>query len=774
MKPTDEQFRAIHFEGEHITIRAGAGSGKTGVLVERYLHHVLDEGIPPESILAITFTRKAAAEMRARIVHRLRQHGHVREAHAAQAGPISTVHSFCERTLREYPVEAHLDPKFDVLSLIQSDRVLNSASQMAIGAVEYMSDYAKTVVRRFGADRPWGTSANSTLGTWINDCVKDFRTAGKRMDLLAQYAESPDQVRRIWQEHMEQSISELLNESPPANWRDDFKTLEQLFKDKKLPVPQWLRIQQFGEEAEAAALTCGLAELAINAWQNLAKEMETSHSLDFIALETSVRDMLERAPDLLEGKYKHLIVDEAQDLNPIQHEILSALPCGTRTFIGDAQQAIYSFRGADRRLFLESMTRSVVLPLQINWRSTPPIIEATTQLFQPIWREEFLQMVPARTERRPASADSNDPFEQESEFEKVSVWLLPNRRSQAYEALAEKIEELRNTNLSLKDTTILVRSRQAIDLLLDALREKELPYILGDMTRDYFLRQEIYDLASALLAGCNPHDDLAMLSFLRSPLVGLSFDGIAKLGLHARESDTSVFASLDTVDLSEEDRSRVELLKPWFVEFSRYAPFMQAWQALSFLFAKTHLDARLAFLNESEQLMANSRKLLHLAMENRDMGTMQFALWIENQRHLRTKQSDASALSPDADALTICTVHAAKGLEWKNVIVFDPFESRDSKAKPLFASSADAELIALSSETPALIAHIIAQRKMEAEAEEERRLLYVAMTRARDRLCIAIRKGSAIWDKDISPHLSTCPAIEVVKLDRPSAQKTQF
>ena len=116
IKLTDQQPKVVHSQERTLLVRAAAGAGKTRVLTERYLKHVLQDRLAPEQILAITFTRKAAAEMKRRIVARLIENGRYLDAQAAETGPIQTIHGFCERVLREHALEAALDPAFEILS----------------------------------------------------------------------------------------------------------------------------------------------------------------------------------------------------------------------------------------------------------------------------------------------------------------------------------------------------------------------------------------------------------------------------------------------------------------------------------------------------------------------------------------------------------------------------------------------------------------------------------------------------------------------------------
>ena len=126
------QKEVVEAREPHLVVIAGAGAGKTSVLVQRYLRFVR-EGIPPSNILSITFTRKAAAEMKKRIVDTLREEGLFEAAREAETGPIQTVHSFCERLLRENAIAAGLDPEFEILAEAAKAEAREEAIQGAMG-----------------------------------------------------------------------------------------------------------------------------------------------------------------------------------------------------------------------------------------------------------------------------------------------------------------------------------------------------------------------------------------------------------------------------------------------------------------------------------------------------------------------------------------------------------------------------------------------------------------------------------------------------------------
>lgn len=742
MRPNFEQEQAIRLTSPRVGIRAGAGAGKTGVLVQRYLRHVLQDGVDPENILAITFTRKAAAEMRARIVQGLISEERFVQAHKAQAGPISTVHSFCERLLREHPFEAGIDPKFEVLGNLAADDLANDAAFQAVASANVLSEYAQLFVQTYGAHQRRNAppaSSGTLVREWTLKVVEEFRTAGRTVDDLLRFAGKPDAVLEGWKQYCDHQAELELGEKTPEGWQTNTNLLKERFRELGATAPQWLTATAFPSSESCAALTAGLAELASETWLQMIRSFDARRALDFLQLEALACKIVEEFPQVLEGVYQHIIVDEAQDLNPVQHKLIEAIPAETLTLVGDSQQAIYGFRGAQSRLFVSSLRSCEVQQLNVNFRSTKNVLEAVSEVFRPLWKE-FTEMQPPEAEM--------------VEGAEVEVWKLPSGQRSS-DRVAEGIRALIADGVRPGDITILVRSRTRVSDLATGLRDRGIEFIIGDASKDYFLRQEIYDVASALIAVCDSSDDLAHLSLLRSPIVGISLDGIAKIAIEANERDVSVRELIDTVSLDEVDTSRLATFLKWFKPFAERAPFLQAWQTLAELHALATLDARFAILPDAAQLIANFRKLLDIAFERQEMNSIEFAHWIENQQGMRTSQSDAASLASDANAVSIFTVHGAKGLEWKTVVLCDsrPWVAKFDKrlavdgASGILAVSSDVKLIPL-------VSHIAYESKEQSEQQESKRLLYVGMTRAQERLCLALLERGGEWQPVVEPRLA--------------------
>ncbi len=469
-------------------------------------------------------------------------------------------------------------------------------------------------------------------------------------------------------------------------------------------------------------------------------------------------------------------MDEAQDLNPMQYRLLRATPAEHRLFVGDTQQSIYRFRGAERELFIRQIEQTECHDLKTNWRSTGRILQAVETVFGALWANEFVRMQSPPSSHGETPGD--DPFASGAGAagDPVEVWKLP-----AYGAgrLGLGIKALIDEGVPPGDITVLVRDGRYLDDIAQGFQLQDIPFSPAEVGRNYFLRAEIYDLASALRAMCEPSDDLALLSFLRSPLVGLSLDGVIRLGLDANKERQSVWHLLRTLKtdrrltiddpgqsavagrksavgrIHPDDAQTISEFLEWFEPLSRSADRMSAWQALTEVSAATSLDARFAMLPARRQLLANARRLLEVASERREMSPRAFADWISAQQRLRTGWSDAETFSEEADAVRISTVHKAKGLEW-NVVVVLAHSRSGSMRDHLLVDTGRAMPVLRTQEYQPMAWTILAQREQEQRTYEEHRLLYVAMTRAKQRLCLAVYEDLArdVWGTQVGPRLA--------------------
>ncbi len=327
---TDEQEQAVTRRGEPLLLSAAAGSGKTSVLVERFVRAVREDGVPPSAILAITFTERAAGELRSRVRARLLELGDRQGARDTEAAFVGTFHGFCARLLRAHPLPAGLDPEFGVLDDGQAGRLREAAFAQALTTfLEGEPRDAVDLVAAYGVD---GVRA------MIEGVHAELRSRGQRRP-------------RLPAAHLRAGAEGDARDAARARARCSIELLVRFsaaYEELKL-----LRgAVDFDDLELAAASCCRERALVRRAWSE---------------------------------RFELLMVDEFQDTNPRQLAILRALERGNLFTVGDELQSIYGFRHADVALFRarreELAATGASLSLTRNFRSRPALLDVVNEIF---------------------------------------------------------------------------------------------------------------------------------------------------------------------------------------------------------------------------------------------------------------------------------------------------------------------------------------------------------------------------------------------------------
>ena len=724
--PTPEQRAVIDATERSLVVLASAGAGKTGTLVERYLRHVR-EGVRPDQILTITFTRKAAAEMKERIVDALMAQGMRDEAQVAETGPIQTIHGFCERLLRENSVAAGMDPEFDVLAESEASRMMDTCIRRAISEPTGECGYSEALISKLAGESEYGySSPHGKLEAAVREALNSLRGAGVEFDLLWQIYSDPSAIRFHWQSKLLESVPSAVRDAlddVPAG-ESVFERLRSAYKLCALKMPRWLSSRVAASvDQEAAEQACGLMHIVCSAWAMLDREMDERQGLDFVALEQRAERLLRESKSCAERvrrQYKLAMVDEAQDINPMQYRLLTALGLDSEMLVGDPQQSIYGFRQADVELFMSRAREKDTKRLTKNWRSRDGILQFVDLLFGRLWPD----YAPMRV------ADEMD-FDKDSSpnVEGVEVWL--QRQEEAF-GVAKYVEELRADGEPLRDITILVRALKYGLQLQQALGQLGIASRIVGGSERFYTRLEIRDIANALDALTDPHDDFALLATLRSPFCGLSLDSIALLA-KARP----VIASLPEFAAPvEADQEKIRKFLDWFQPISRYADRLPAWEVMSELFAVSGYLETLARRRNADQLLANVRKLLTLASQEPELGPAEYAGRIREIQNLRHREGDAPAEDDAADMVTIMTIHKAKGLEFEVVVVPEMHKPLEPRKLAIEIDPLPMMVVPRFGKAASPYFTWVADVRKERQVQEEYRVLYVALTRAKRRLCV--------------------------------------
>ena len=755
-----EQRAAVDARGI-VFVSAGAGTGKTKVLVERFARAVYEEGLDVESILVLTYTEKAAGELRSRIRARLVEAERPELARALDGAWISTIHGFCHRLLRSHPFAAGVDPRFRVLDESQGRVLRSEAFDAALDAfcagddperLRLLAVYGASNLRRmligvFETLRAAGRALVLELGDrpGLEAQLADWRDAAR---CLADDAGTTDDARAT--ARLALAVAE--NEVAP----------DRLFElgDLRLTGERAATY----EEARRAVEQAALDELAARdrdllqellagfaaAYQE-AKDQESA--LDFEDLQLRARDLLRddessRAREQL--RFRSVMVDEFQDTNRLQCELIDFLAGGPGEkevfFVGDEFQSIYGFRHADVQVFRERReAASNVLPLTRNYRSRPEVLAVVNHLFGGDFGDGYQPLA--------ASGEFPDPV-----FGAPVELLVTDKATYAEDdrihwrraeakAIAHRIRELLDAGAATPgEIVLLFAAGTDAEWYEQELRELGVPTYRA-AGKGYFGRQQVVDLLAYLRLLHNRYDDEALVGVLASPLVGISNDALVLLRRAAPRRP--LFVGLE--------RSIPETIPPRDAQLLR--AFRQRYDRLATLSARLSLerlcerivaehDYDLAVLAQwdGRRRYANLRKLARLARsyeELRGPDVEGFVRFVRDQEAVGARELEAVAEEEEADAVRLLTIHAAKGLEFKVVVVADAGRDKAAPAADEILALSDGRLgfrVAdpITSERRGAFAYEAVREARKAEERAERlRLYYVAMTRAKDRLIVS-------------------------------------
>jgi len=856
---TPEQKSAITSLDCNTVVSAGAGSGKTRVLVERFLYILSQSLSQPQAqpvlaqeILAITFTRKAATEMRERIRLELEerqadatedQEFWQRQLASLDRAQISTIHSFCNSLLKSNPVECDLDPAFIVGEDSDNDEFLTeNVREFLRQELQKGSEDAALLCAEYGSYRllqQLETLLKSSFGPeqeenlWLPYEAALAQIETERQKLLE--ACKPEFLERlsaknqeVWSEKDEMLKAALADLTQPASL-DFLADLVngQLSARSKADKDLVKELRDTVTKLEAYP-ACRRAEKLLPAWQSFLQGLENYLAaarreqgfLSFDDLEKLALQLLSTHPDVLarvRGRYKYVMVDEFQDTNERQRQLVYLLSGGDKEHlrgqrlfvVGDPKQSIYRFRGADvsvfaqvRKEILDSGGRDIVL--SDNFRTVDRILQVCNDVFSDLLGEDrhqdvFFEKLRANRSSRLTPAMLVLTYQKEeaqAERQAEARWI------------AAEIVRLHQEGLAFKEMVLLFKAMTPVELYAAALQQAGVPYVIVD-GRGFYERQEVIDLMNLLTVLLDAGDNLALTAVLRSPYFGLDDETLTRLYLKpqvagerinlwqslgeaagaakltderiqpqnaagfsrtsAGTSTTALYQAAGTKTVAGDGGSQLALLQRAYdlLSYLRQEAACLSLPDLCQTISRVLQPELVQLLQErGQEKLANYQKFMQLAKSfalNKNGTT---AAFLERIRTLRQNGvREAAGTVAAADAVSLMTIHKAKGLEFATVFLpyLDGGSAPDRemlKYQPgyglgIMVRSARGELVA----TPVL--EQIKAHNQELDREERARLLYVAMTRARDRLYliggqVETKKGpsqTASWVKDIQAAL---------------------
>ncbi len=817
--PPDQAARDFAVDpGEHVVLEASAGTGKTHVLVERYVR-LIRAGIPPRQILAITFTRKAAAEMRERILRQLRDD--VPAATLADV-QITTIDAFCFGLLREFPLEADVDPGFEIADETEMARfsaeALEVTFRIARGLVithepvrllltkvkprplrmalarlldsRHLAEPAvASFVRRTVTMRSAEDVAHAFVARLRDACAGAPALLHDGPSGSAEFGWVASDLARL----LDADADIPVNEVPQLQRRFERYFLTQKGEPRKR-LPSFVKADHYASPAakkrhEAAfqgvspsvraavealekevdgLLAIGLQmvlQILIREYQRLLDE----HSvLDFAAMLSRAVSLLERQEEFarsrlkLESRYRHLLVDEFQDTSRLQWRLVDLLVAAwgegegvvdgpTSIFIvGDRKQSIYRFRHAEvvlldeaaRRISALRPGRHVRQSITTNFRSVAGLlafVNTMSDLMQgdPELDERFVYR---ESDWFPVAAVDNDG---RRDGEPVLGVIAQPSMQAAADAVAAEVARLMGSAIVRPkdgpprpaipdDVAILFRARAGHQVYQEALERRGIQtYVYKGL--GFFDAPEVQDLQALLRVLAQPESDLRAAEFLRSRFVRLSDAGLALLAPTLSAALASDEALPD--GMSEPDRALLTRAREGFARWRELADRIPASTLLDVVIRESAYAAELRGPRRA-QARENIKKVRALVrrVENRGYSTLgRLAEYFETLR----AGDESHAIVEARGCVQLMTMHAAKGLEFPIVFLVNlqnPGRSRHQGIS-VIERGVDGEAEVAFRSTPGT------RLEERREEEELRRLLYVAVTRARDRLYLSAQVG---------------------------------
>ena len=824
------------------------------MLVERYLHILRQNPqLNIDQIVAITFTNRAANEMRERLrqeldsilekccgEERLRW---MRYKRTLDGAVINTIHGFCARLLREFPVEARIDPQFLLLDQHDAAILLESAVEETLTDL-ISKEYERISQLAVGFGR-------GRLAEALSQLYLSVRGQGLQLEELAQrtsaghaepgaYAQALIDLDRIMMEYIRcNQVSETVEEKRSFA-RNNWPSLRQMLEQNCESLANYCNaIEAFRAAARPSRVTAAIKSITerldaqfwgtgkravlgllpqlhfdrfakdyalevISSLQQVEKryreKKQNLAALDFDDLQLHALELLEQPAVLtrVTRRYSFFLVDEFQDTNSIQRNLMHKLALGPRAsranlfIVGDRKQSIYGFRGADVDIFQQTTqdlvaAGGIVQPLHLNFRSQPSLIYFTNYLFQRLFQCDsneantdlaelgFVGFEPSNQQREQQDPpplvellmDTKEPLE-----DSLKAELTPSERDA--KQVARRILSLTKTPAaattenslsgggvcSYRDIALLFRAMTDVSVYERVLREANIPFqtIQG---KGFYQREEISDLIQLLRFLDNKTDEIALAAVLRSPLGGISDNALLALrcapwlkqveagkteGLFTRPR--RLFFALrhqkDIAYIDSKDRPQLERVRALLIRLINRRNHYSIADLLRLATEESEYRVIAAAHFDGAQRLANVQKLFTLAERFERSGAhlvRDFVRYVEEFEAIGSRESEGQ-IDESANAVRLMSIHQAKGLQFPVVIIPNLHHRSLKPQEPWYALDRRRGLTlkvpdGRGKHVTGRTLEVFREREKRREHLENVRLLYVAATRAENRLILS-------------------------------------
>ena len=728
--PTPEQALAINTIKSNVSLLAGAGSGKTYVLMKRFVQILrADVSVNPTNIVAITFTRKAADEIKGRVrqavsecveqaqtdLERLRWQEHLQKVESA---PISTIHSLCSRILRDNPVETQLDPEFTILEDFEAQDFFKETLQQYLRKNIKENAALRRLVQTYGVNS--FVNQVTALGDKLSELVREDNLAEP---YLKAKEELPDLQQKLFaavREVIEAREALGAKTKGRQTLTEAAGLLDEMQKQLLAPEPDCSLLDASGVvkvsgKALAAELTnlknlrqelnhvllnakgCDLVQDWLAVLQEFyaclsARKQENNvlfnDDLDLLAIEHLQKN--EALRQKYQERYKYIMVDEFQDTNERQRQLIYLL-CGNKLdgknnlfIVGDVKQSIYRFRHADVSVFNKvkediAQNAGQNLGMKTNFRSTQSIVESCNTAFCQLMdlpKEEIcLEHHEGDNTGGAKVCLLQVPYKSKDDDlgAKEDKWQKEAEAIAAY--LQQKLPKVEPQLRPGASKAILLRAMTHCEILRQTLQGYGINCVVVK-GKGFYEQQEVLDILNLLAALHNRYASLELAGALRSNYFGLDDATLTQL-FWQTENDKLLWEVLQAVGSGELQlnlQPEQQALAMQAAERLRSLRQAAALMALPELFAQLWDELKPEFVLSQQEngpsKLANVKKLRRLAQQYCQTKQASLAEWLQNVKDLRASSSKEPAATVQADdALQIMTIHNSKGLEFDLVIL---------------------------------------------------------------------------------------------------------
>lgn len=800
MSLTQEQEIAAYASASAV-VNAGAGTGKTHMLAERYLYYLRDRDYSPLELVAVTFTKKAATELRSRIRNLVSQQLPERKDLIAEleAAQISTIHNLAARICREHPEQAEVPPDFQILDNEGEAQLwLNDLLQDALA--ELPLSYYQAIPYSLMKDCIWELlndpwTAQKALNVEIPDpsaLARELRA--KARDELLNHPQWEEVKNILYQcqgkagdkleEVRQLAIGAIVSLEEDEELTEALTTIDKEVKCNKGSKKNWKEnelkqvkdaLTQLREELIRPQLKKGLINLEPSAFDEqlqqtlpilkdayqqvsskLQKIKQQARLLSFTDLEIQALKALQepQVRDYYQSRWQVFLIDEFQDTNPTQAKLFNHLTQNTDlTIVGDKKQSIYGFRGAEVTVFDDFRDRvlnhsqGTESLLSHSFRTHEKLIQEVNRIFSPLFNQDH-QSLTAHRRTSPNSDGSSFIQAFAIDNESPSDSSKTQRRYIEASQIAQTIQGMLSDQTPVwdketgqlrpiepSDIAILTRTWEPLTTYGETLAAYDIPSVLKG-GGNLLATREAKDASVLLRFLADPNDDMALIALLRSPFFGISDRLLFQLAPHHGESKA----------------------KTWWerVETSQDSYLASATETLQFLLAQRNQESPSRLLQIADHKTGYTAVLNHLSGSKRRAADWQgfrgLVQQLEQGNHdlfavmRRLKQfMDEEVEIPrppieSGNAVSLMTIFSAKGLEWPMVVVADLTRSQPSSSPAIYFNANHGVALKLKDETGEWQKPVLYRKlenlRQQKEEEEAKRILYVALTRARDYLVL--------------------------------------